>query len=145
MGTLNKVDTTKMNEGEYKYLGIKEGIETILKHSAYDSDEIKLLFNIDGLPILKSSGYQLWPITSQFSVFQPFTVELYSGQKKTNSIDFLTNFAGELKQLHNKTVTLCGKSYYSGGQKSWNNIFYVLKSIYLCEKQFISTFFYFFQ
>ena len=37
------------------------------------------------------------------------------------------------------------KTIYSGGQKSWNNIFYVLKSIYLCEKQFISTFLNFFQ
>ena len=112
LGTLNKVDTTEMNEGEYKYLGIKEGLETILRRSAYNCHEIKLLFNVDGLPIFKSSGYQLWPITSQFSVFQPFTVALYGGQKKPNPIEFLTNFAHELKELHNKTVILCDKSYY---------------------------------
>ncbi|XP_065662721.1 uncharacterized protein LOC136085350 [Hydra vulgaris] len=108
---MNKVDTTKINEGEYKHLGIKEGLKTILKRSAYNCDEIKLLFNVDGLPIFKSSRYQLWPITSQFSAFLlllPYMVV----RKKPNPIEFLTNFTHKLKELHNKTLVLCGKSYY---------------------------------
>nr|XP_047123551.1 uncharacterized protein LOC124805780 isoform X1 [Hydra vulgaris] len=111
LGTLDKVQTTELNAGEYYYLGIRKGLEDILKNNIYADKEIKLLFNVDGLPIFKSSGYQLWLITSQFSNFNPFTIALYGGYDKPTAINFLHDFSKELQEFHNKTVILCGKFY----------------------------------
>ena len=50
--------------GEYCYFGIQKGIEQILLQNRYDhSNILKLVFNIDGLPLFKSAEFsygQFW-------------------------------------------------------------------------------------
>ena len=62
MGTLREVDTRQVEGGEYKYLGVRKGIEQILSVHEYNENTIRLFVNVDGLPIHKSNSLQVWPI-----------------------------------------------------------------------------------
>ena len=42
--------------------------------------------DIDGLPMFKSSGWQMWPILCQIMQFDPFVVALYYVLKKPHPI-----------------------------------------------------------
>lgn len=51
-----------------------------------------LNFNIDGLPLFKSSNVQIWPILCSVERFQPFVVAVFCGNEKPNSVrDFTLN------------------------------------------------------
>ena len=41
---------------------MKDSLTDFLRNNFYERDVIELNFNIDGLPIAKSSNYQVWPI-----------------------------------------------------------------------------------
>ena len=60
--TKNKNDIAVVADKTYVYFGIKNNIERILNLHEYQSQDIRLNVNIDGLPIWKSSSYQIWPI-----------------------------------------------------------------------------------
>ncbi|XP_047143313.1 uncharacterized protein LOC124817377 isoform X1 [Hydra vulgaris] len=105
------VSTTSMHvEGKYIYFGVRQGIENILKHHIFNETQIKLISNVDGLPVFKSSSYQIWPILCQFGHFKPFVVALYGGVKKPIASEFLNDFAKEL-QTFDSPVAICGKEY----------------------------------
>ena len=60
-------------------------------------------FNIDGLPIHKSSKNEFWPILcmiNNFSHEPPFIIALYYGNEKPPLMDFLHSFVIELKDLN---------------------------------------------
>ena len=61
----------------------------ILSEHLYLHEDIKLLINIDGLSICKSSSMRLWPILIQLYKFQPVPVALYGGNLKPNMNKFL--------------------------------------------------------
>lgn len=67
------------------------------------NNELKLQFNIDGLPIAKSSGSQLWPILGLIRNIQdcsPFSVGIYHGYKKPIDLDeYLKGFVDELSHI----------------------------------------------
>ena len=48
--------------GQYTHVGLEFGLVTVLKENIIDSNCLELQFNIDGLPIFKSSALSLWPI-----------------------------------------------------------------------------------
>lgn len=57
---------------------------------------LKLLFNVDGLPIGKSSKYQFWPILCSVSNIQnssPVVVAIYYGESKPNLEASFATFA----------------------------------------------------
>ena len=87
--------------GDYIYLGIAKGIENVIQAYGYAMEEINLKFNIDGLPLFKSSSTVLWPILASFGHFKPFVVvALFCGQGKPNSVDeYLYDFIEELISL----------------------------------------------
>ena len=79
--------------GSYAHVGILHNIEKL--HDAKQLDKcleeniVSVQINIDGLPIYKSSGYQLWPILGlvKGSVDEkPFTIGIYGGTKKPESL-----------------------------------------------------------
>ena len=62
--------------------------------------------NIDGLPLFKSSLFQLWPILgtieeiSNFKPVQPFVIGAYFGKHKPNDIEaYLDKFIQDMKNL----------------------------------------------
>jgi hypothetical protein len=92
------------NEGQYHHFGIQNGIMSCLKHVDNLMSEItlNLQFNVDGLPLFKSSCTEFWPILCMVkqSAAKPFLVGLYCGRKKPIDLaDFLKDFLSELEHL----------------------------------------------
>jgi hypothetical protein len=85
------------------YLGIESGISKVIaEHPEHFRriDQIKLSFNIDGVPLFKSSSVQLWPILCSIKHFEPFVVAVYCSNTKPNSIqEYLFDFLMELETL----------------------------------------------
>ena len=102
--TKNKNDIAVVADKTYVYFGIKNNIEKILNLHEYQSQDIRLNVNIDGLPIWKSISYQMWPILVQFGKFQPFMVALFGGKSKPKMAKFFSEFVQELKELLSRSV-----------------------------------------
>lgn len=101
--------------GQYTYLGLKSGILKILAQDTFfceNNDLLKLEFNIDGLPLFKSSIMEMWPVLCAFGSHAPFVVVLYCGKKKPSSVhDYLEEFLQELSLLQESGVTHAGKLF----------------------------------
>ncbi|KAK0154734.1 hypothetical protein N1851_002949 [Merluccius polli] len=96
----------KKCEGLYYYIGILSSFKEKL-HQAFESFEngctFKLQINIDGLPLFKSSGIQVWPILGcllGFPIKEPVVIALFCGPQKPKPAEvFLEDFVSELKKL----------------------------------------------
>ncbi|KYN01126.1 hypothetical protein ALC62_08081 [Cyphomyrmex costatus] len=81
-----------MEHGHYCHFGIAHGLTCIFKsyNAALIPPEIMLSINIDGLPLVKSSSSQLWPILGSIRNFfnkEPFLIGAFHGYKKPPSPD----------------------------------------------------------
>ena len=91
--------------GEYIHFGLKRGIEEMINSSDLASFDghLKLQFNVDGLPLFKSSGKCIWPILcmiSQSSLKEPFVVGIFCGISKPHDLNaFFADFVDECQQL----------------------------------------------
>ncbi|CAH1107023.1 unnamed protein product [Psylliodes chrysocephalus] len=97
------------NDTQFVYLGIKRTLDAYLKipnlkKQFLKDSVIKLIFNIDGLPLFKSSCTQMWPIlcrvyNSSYKL-SPFPVALYCGTTKPKNINnYLKDFISEINEL----------------------------------------------
>ena len=103
--TQRGVDVVEKCGGSYKYLGLTNGITRVLRAVHYESGQINLIVNADGIPVFKSSNTQFWPILCMFGGFHPFLVAAFSGEKKTNDVNsFLGDFLQEYELLKKKPV-----------------------------------------
>jgi hypothetical protein len=70
-------------EGHYYHFGIASGVETFANSENLPA-ELKLQFNLDGLPLFKSSSLELWPILYlvRDASVAPLVVGLYCGQNR---------------------------------------------------------------
>lgn len=62
----------------------------------------ELQFNIDGVPLFKSSNTQLWPILCLARtpmISDPFTVAIYKGVTKPPCGEHFKQFVDEMKEL----------------------------------------------
>ena len=80
--TRRAIEIKEMSEGYYIYFGVKGSLVNKFKTNCYKERLIKLKINIDGLPLFKSSNFQLWPTLIQFANYRPITIALYGGKKK---------------------------------------------------------------
>lgn len=71
-----------------------------------DSDNFSLTFNTDGVPLFKSSSYNIWPLQSFINKLPPFVRKanvllsaLWFGPSKPSMNSFLKPFVDELEQL----------------------------------------------
>lgn len=102
--------TRLMDPGEFYYFGLEKQIIKLLQkqYEAFSKPIIscELLVNVDGLPISKSSGSQLYPILiSLFSSKFVAVVGLYHGyEKPKESNDLLKEFVDEAINLSNNGV-----------------------------------------
>ena len=55
-------------------------------HNTLENNSANLVFNIDGLPLFKSSGTQLWPILAYFNTFDIFIIAIYGGGSKPSPL-----------------------------------------------------------
>jgi len=88
-------------DGKNFHFGIAAGISS-LDLSQFESNELKLQFNIDGLPLFKSSSVEFWPILclAKNTLTAPFVVGLYSGKKKPSSLnEYLDEFVRDLNSV----------------------------------------------
>lgn len=98
LGTPQSNVTVAKCGGQYQYYGLEKGIRCYL--GEMEGNEVHLSVNIDGVPLFKSSGVQLWPILVKIGNFEPFVVAIYSGTKKPSPIeDYLQDFIEEYKRL----------------------------------------------
>lgn len=102
---------TFQDGGEYCHSGIASGILVLCKDQSLSQIQcLELQFNIDGLPLFKSSSTALWPILcliKQLVTCGPFVVGLYSGAAKpTNVNEFLNEFALEALSLVNNGIRI---------------------------------------
>ncbi|XP_046386311.1 uncharacterized protein LOC124165677 isoform X1 [Ischnura elegans] len=98
--TPRHTEVRKMGCGVYAHLGLRCLLLDILQNNYKIVDSISLQINVDGLPISKSSGSQLWPILIaivELPEIIPFPVGVYHGKEKPESCDdFMGNFIDEL-------------------------------------------------
>ena len=88
--------------GEFVYLGLAEGLKLSVNPDLHDN-VLELKFNIDGLPIYKSSPKQFWPILCQVHSenikYKPFAVAIYNGDSKPDLESYMEKFVDELNLL----------------------------------------------
>ena len=72
-----------------------------------------MTYNIDGLPLCKSSKSQLWPILGSInSCDHVFTIATFHGYGKPNSVDdFLCDFIDESNKYLKNGINIHGKQY----------------------------------
>ena len=64
-----------------------------------------LSINIDGVPLFKSSGIQLWPILCSVRQFEPFVVAVFCGDAKPNSVqEYISEYVSELANLQQNGI-----------------------------------------
>ncbi|XP_041926913.1 uncharacterized protein LOC121690429 isoform X2 [Alosa sapidissima] len=109
--TPKKVVTVEKCGGHYAYFGVASGILNVLSQHPGIVEHLHLCFNIDGVPLFKSSNLQMWPILCNFDNFVPFIVAIYCGGSKPNSVeDYLSDFLQELQQLQEDGVVHGGEA-----------------------------------
>lgn len=102
--------SSKNTNGSYVYFGIEQSLKRIINNE-FIENTIRLLFNIDGLPLYNSSSQQFWAnlgliLHSNYDS-QPFIVAVYSGDSKPQDAnDFLEDFVRELKTLIQNGVVI---------------------------------------
>lgn len=103
----------KNNNGEFVYIGLASQLIRQLQiyENIIQNKTITLLFNIDGIPIFKSSAMQFWPILGMVTVpnyrLSPFVIAIFCGKSKPVSVNtFCKEFVNELNNL-----ILSGLSY----------------------------------
>lgn len=100
MQTPKKVVTVEKCGVHYAYFGVASGILKVLSQHPGIVEHLHLCFNVDGVPLFKSSNLQMWPILCNFHNFAPFIVAIYCGDAKPNSVEeYLSYFLQELQQL----------------------------------------------
>lgn len=111
--TPRSAPTIPMKGGSYIHYGIKDSLTDLLEKFHFPQDILELNFNVDGLPVSKSSGAQVWPILMNISntdsVLLVFVYEGYSKPKDTS--EFLQMFVEELKELQEDGFEYCGRYF----------------------------------
>lgn len=111
--TPRTVQTTTKCGGTFGYVGIENGINKAFSFLSLNTDAIKLVVNIDGLPLSKSSSSQLWPILGSINNSNlVFPIAIFHAYAKPNSLaDYLSEFIVEAKTLLQDGVRIENKLY----------------------------------
>ena len=114
--TIRRTPIKVIGSGHYYHCGVEKGILSILQRmqvKRIPAKRIKLLINVDGVPIAKSSGSQFWPILGRLSGFphsKPFLIGIYHGTSKPSDANlFLADFTTEMLALLEKGILYNGE------------------------------------
>lgn len=116
LNTPRNVNIKEINHGLYWHYGLKRGILSFINKNKIfcNSTIIELMIGIDGLPISKSSGSQLWPILgSIIGCNEVFVIGIYhSYSKKPESCEqFLSDFIEEAIDIVDNGLLYNNKKY----------------------------------
>lgn len=91
-GTPRVAPLISINGGKYVHYGIMDSLTDFVRRYNVQSDYLELNFNVDGLPISKSSGAQVWPILMNVSTSDDvFAIGIYEGYTKPkNSNEYVS-------------------------------------------------------
>lgn len=118
LGTLKKTENIEMCGGDYHHFGLQRAIENILrkrKQKGVQDKNIKLMFNVDGVPISKSGFNTFWLILcSEMDSEIVFPVGAFYGTKKpVDANEFLDLFVQEAIKVCKNGVKNCNVSIES--------------------------------
>ncbi|XP_011688765.1 PREDICTED: uncharacterized protein LOC105450548 [Wasmannia auropunctata] len=115
LGTMKKVHLDKVEPGYYYHFGISHCVEKlVLQYPFQNLQTIEIIINIDGLPLSKSSGSQVYPILCSLvnNYNNVGIIGIYHGYKKpANANKFLQSFIKEAQDLITQGVTINGIVY----------------------------------
>lgn len=102
-----------IEDGQFVYCGIQEGLQNI--NTTLHNEEIRLILNVDGMPLFHSSLQQLWTILAKIDyypdIYKPFPVAIYCGDKKPSNLNlFLEDFIHEINVLYDG-IEINGKQF----------------------------------
>jgi len=87
------VKTLEFKNGSFEYYGLFDALKRINKNADLpqnldtSNSPTRIYFNIDGIPISKSSSNQLWPILGKLDGYcDPFIVGIFRGTGKPSDI-----------------------------------------------------------
>ena len=112
LNTPKKNNIEKMGKGEFYYFGILNSLlARISKPELENIDTLFLDFNIDGIPLHKSTQTSFWPILCLVRNLKtmPFPVAIYCGAGKPPLEEFFKDFVLELKLYLDCGIFLFGK------------------------------------
>lgn len=102
METPRAIKLFRLSDGEYWHHGLKNCL-TKLFPKLNQSITISLNFNIDGLPIYKSSKIEFWPILfniAEMPKISAMVIGIFCGKAKTSDLEtFFTPFVEELNEI----------------------------------------------
>ena len=103
--------------GKYYHFGIANGLASVISASSLNvSEPIKLLINIDGLPLYRSTAAQFWPILGKVANAKysaPFVIGIYYGNSKPVDVSaYLRDFVEEFTVLQRSGI-VSGSNRYS--------------------------------
>lgn len=101
MNTPKSIELIEMGKGHYWHFGLEKCLRAIFENLSV-SMELMLCFNIDGLPIGKSSQVAFWPIlfkVQNVPNFKPMTIGIWCGKEKPAIDEYLRKFVDEMKHL----------------------------------------------
>ena len=101
------VNSYKVDDKECTYLSIKSNLEYLVEKEAFPTGtevDVKLKFNIDGLPLYRSSKISAWPflmqVVSNVCTFKkPLPIALYVGKGKPLLKPLVQKLSTELRSL----------------------------------------------
>ena len=102
---------------EFVYFGIARNLQRIVNVALHKIKILKFQFNMDGVPIFKSSNLEFWPILGKiFSYdsfnYKPFVVAIHSGVSKPKSLErYLSDFVEELNNLLKHGIVIHGQTF----------------------------------
>lgn len=129
--TPRSTNVISMAGGQYWYNGIEHNIRILFQNIQSDLT-LRLNINVDGIPLMKSSSTQFWPILAnihskfedeyfhkihtlmklispEFPDIEPFVVAIWCGQQKPTDLNaYLGPFVAELNRLIQNGISING-------------------------------------
>lgn len=115
--TPRNIVSRPVDPGEYYHIGLQSNLQKIWHRVRESVSVIEILIGIDGLPLFKSKGAEVWPILG--SVFNipslkrmVFPIGIYFGNAKPNDAKiYLQEFVLEVNTLYQNGIEILGKKF----------------------------------
>lgn len=115
--TPTSMQSKQLENGEYCHFGLANELKNFLaQNTTFSAEVFKIGFNVDGLPLFRSSNIQFWPILgivkNTIQSTTPFTIGIFCGTSKPIPLEkFLDDFINELSYLLKEGIEFYNKKY----------------------------------
>ena len=114
LNTERQYELCEIEGGLYHHFGIAKSLQkatACMENKLTPGSTVSLQINIDGLPLFKSSGTQLWPILGRIKEdnAKPFIIGLFCGNSKPKNVaEYLSQFITEMQSIEQNGIALEG-------------------------------------